>query len=128
MSAHDAPRPAEQFATPEHVLDFPAIAAALRHEAAAAPHGHRQRTVHRHERTTMVLFAFDAGGTLREHSANGLVMIHVVAGTLHVRTPAADHALGAGMALVLEPRVPHSVTAAAPADMLLTVSLEPRAA
>ncbi len=76
----------------------------------------------------MIVFAFDAGGHLPTHTADGLVTIHVLRGALTVSTPSARHALSAGAVLVLEPRIPHDVVAPEPADMLLTVHLEGRTA
>ncbi len=123
--ARRRPPPIERFAGPERVVDLPAVTAALREEpaAAAAPHGHRQTAVLHRGPVRMVVFAFDAGGRLPTHTADGLVTIHVLRGALTVTTPEAHHPLGAGAVLVLDPRIPHDVVAAEPADMLLTVHL-----
>ena len=71
----------------------------------------------------MVLFAFEAGGRLERHSADGLVMIHVTAGTIDVATPTARHSMAAGSLLILAAGVQHDVTAHEASQMVLTVHL-----
>lgn len=128
--ARRRPPPLERFAGPERVIDLSAVATTLRQEpaTAAAPHGHRQTAVLHRGPVRMIVFAFDAGGHLPTHTADGLVTIHVLRGALTVSTPDARHVLGTGAVLVLEPRIPHDVVATEPADMLLTVHLEGRTA
>lgn len=76
----------------------------------------------------MVLFAFEAGGKLADHKANGLVTIHALDGALTVEaeseTGRQTHELGAQGVLVLSPGVLHSVLAREASRMLLTVHLE----
>jgi quercetin dioxygenase-like cupin family protein len=115
------PRPADRFAGTEHALDVQATLRALRAEAGPAANGHRQITLLHHGPLRLVLFAFVAGGRLPEHRAPGWVTIQVLRGALRVRTPAAEHVLGAGQILALAPDVPHDVDATEEADMLLGV-------
>lgn len=72
----------------------------------------------------LVLFAFDAGGRLPQHSAPGPVTLHALRGSLRVRTPSTTHALREGQLLLLDANVPIDVDAADGADMLLSISLE----
>jgi quercetin dioxygenase-like cupin family protein len=72
-----------------------------------------------------VLFSFAAGGHLDQHSARGLVTIHVIEGRLHVAAGRGDHELEAGQLIVLDPDVPHDVRAGEASAMLLTVHLSP---
>jgi quercetin dioxygenase-like cupin family protein len=74
----------------------------------------------------LVLFAFEAGGELREHRAPGHVVIHCLRGELVVEASGADGVLKMGEALFLDPNVPHSVRAITESDMLLTVCLAPK--
>jgi quercetin dioxygenase-like cupin family protein len=89
-------------------------------------------TIFRHDATTMVLFAFEAGGKLADHKANGLVTIHVLDGALTIETQGEagpqTHELRAQQILVLSPGVLHNVTAQEASRMLLTIYLEKSAA
>lgn len=116
--------PAERLATPELVIDTQAVLTTLRDEATRpTQHGHRQMAVLHRGPVRMVVFAFDAGGGLPEHTADGLVTIHVLSGALFVHTPNGEHEINAGMVLVLDPQTRHDVTATQPTAMLLTVHL-----
>ena len=117
--------PARRLADPELVVDIAAVTATLRGEPGGpTQHGHRQMAVLHRGHMRVVLFTFDAGGELPDHTANGIVSIHVLSGELTVRTQRAEHRLRAGMVLVLDPLIAHSVMAAQPAEMLLTVHLD----
>lgn len=115
------PHPSDRFAGAEHTLDLPAALRALRAEARPGANGHRQIALLHHGPVRLVLFAFDAGGSMPEHQAPGWITIHVLRGSLHVRTPDARHALSEGQVLALAPDVPHDVSAIGETDMLLGV-------
>ena len=115
------PRPSDRFAGAEHALDVRAALRALRAEAGEGANGHRQITLVHRGPVRLVLFAFAAGGRMPEHRAPGRVTIHVLRGTLRVRTPDAQHVLGESQILALAPGVPHDVDASEEADMLLGV-------
>ncbi|HEY6088439.1 MAG TPA: cupin domain-containing protein [Gemmatimonadaceae bacterium] len=119
------PSPSERFAGPEHRIELASALDALRKEPHEGKDGHRQITVFRKGPLRLVLFAFEAGGTLPAHRAPGLVVIHVLRGTVSVRTPSETHDLTAGRILVLDPEVGHDVKAHEQADMLLTISVVP---
>jgi quercetin dioxygenase-like cupin family protein len=129
MSAPDRLRehPQTRFGGAAQCLDLAAAARALRAEDHAAVSGHRQITLHQHGMLTQVLFVFDAGGELKEHRVDGAVTLHVLGGRLGVTAPGVRAELAAGQMLVLAPGAPHTVLAAVPAEMLLTVCREPRA-
>ncbi len=116
--------PTERFAGDSHVFDLKAALEALRAEAHSGKSGHRQVTIFHRAPVTQVLFAFDAGGELADHAANGLVTIHVLDGHLTVQAAEQTHELEAGRMVVLSPGVRHSVRAAKGGAMLLTVHLE----
>lgn len=115
------PRPSDRFAGAEHVLDLSAFLRALRAEPRPAGSGHRQIALLHHGPVRLVLFAFDAGGHMPEHRAPGWITIHVLRGSLTVKTAEAQHALAAGQVLSLAPGVAHDVDATEEADMLLGV-------
>lgn len=69
----------------------------------------------------VVIFAFDAGTELREHSAQQPVLLQVLEGALTVRLDGEAVALRPGDLLHIEPGVAHSVEAADRARLQLTV-------
>jgi quercetin dioxygenase-like cupin family protein len=71
----------------------------------------------------VVVFAFDAGTELREHRAQQPVLLQALEGTLTVHLDDSTVQLKPGGLLHIEPGVPHSVTAAEPARLQLTVLL-----
>lgn len=118
------PAPVERFAGQSHFFDLNRALSELRAEAHAAKHGHRQKTIFHRAPVAKVLFAFDAGGALANHSAHGLVTIHVLEGHLIVQADGHDYELKAGQILILNPDVPHDVRASEASAMLLTVHME----
>jgi quercetin dioxygenase-like cupin family protein len=117
------PPPAERFAGTKHIFFLREVLGGLRTEDHPARNGHRQVTLFHREQVTQVLFAFEADGYLKEHSAPGLVVIHVLEGHLRVEAGARTYDLPEGHELVLDPNVPHDVHAVARSAMLLTVHL-----
>jgi quercetin dioxygenase-like cupin family protein len=115
------PHPSDRLAGAEHVLDLPAALRALRTEPRPGTNGHRQITLLHHGPVRLVLFAFEAGGRMPKHRAPGWITIHVLRGSLQVRTPDAKHVLSAGQLLTLGPDAPHDVDASEEADMLLGI-------
>ena len=69
----------------------------------------------------MVLFAFDAGEELTEHTAALPVVIQVVSGSITVSASGERHRLTTDGWLWLEAHEPHTVVADEPARMLLTM-------
>ena len=116
--------PADRFAGPKHLFSLPAALRQLRAEDHPARDGHRQVTLFSRAPVTQVLFSFDAGGHLAEHTAPGLVTIHALEGRLEVAAEGLNHRLEAGSILILDPNVPHDVRASQPSAMLLTVHLQ----
>jgi len=111
----------DRFAGPAHQFDLDEVARELRSEEHPARNGHRQMTIFQRDHITHVVFAFEAGGRLPEHSAPGLVTIHAHQGRIEVAADGRDHDLGPGQVLVLAPNVKHDVRAREPSVMLLTV-------
>ena len=125
MSGRERQDPDVQFAGDEHLFDLAASARDLQREEQEARDGHRQVTLVHDHGITVVLFDFEAGGRLASHSADGQVMIHVIAGMIDVVTATARHSMAAGSLLTLAAGVQHDVTAREPSHMLLTVHLRP---
>jgi quercetin dioxygenase-like cupin family protein len=116
--------PVGRFAGESHEFDLHARLEALRAEPHPGVRGHRQVTIFHRKPVAHVLFAFESGGHLDRHLAAGLVTIHVLEGRLIVEADGAEHELGAGHVLVLNPSVPHAVRAPERGAMLLTVVME----
>ncbi|MBA2719548.1 MAG: cupin domain-containing protein [Chloroflexi bacterium] len=123
MSGRERRDPDDRFAGDEHLFDLAAAAHDLEREEQEARDGHRQVTLVHDDGVTVVLFAFEAGGRLGSHSADGLVMINVIAGTIDVATATATHSMAAGSLLTLAAGVQHDVIAREPSQVLLTVHL-----
>jgi quercetin dioxygenase-like cupin family protein len=119
--ARSRPHPSDRFSGEEHALDLAASIRALRKEPVPASSGHRQIALMHRGPVRLVLFAFDAGGALPQHSAPGWVTIHVLRGSLEIQTPDGRHVLGDHQLLTLAPDVPHDVIAKAESDMLLGI-------
>ena len=115
--------PAERFAGQSHLFSLSDALEALRAEDHPPRSGHRQITLLHRPPVTQVLFSFEGGGHLDEHSTHGLVTIHVLEGKLSIRADETDHELHAGDVLVLDADVPHDVRATEEAAMLLTVHM-----
>ncbi|MBV6519901.1 MAG: hypothetical protein MNPFHGCM_00004 [Gemmatimonadaceae bacterium] len=124
----DTPRlrthPKDRLAAPVQHIDLPATIATLRKEPHAAVAGHRQIAVFRSGPVTVLAFAFEPGGVLKEHQADGVVTIQTLSGHLHVTAENAGFDVPAGHVIALAPSVQHSVSAAVESTMLLTVCLE----
>jgi quercetin dioxygenase-like cupin family protein len=116
--------PSERFAGPAHAFDLHSALSDLRAEDHPARDGHRQVTIFQQAPVTHVLFAFDRGGSLAEHSTNGLVTIQCLEGHIRVQANNHDYDLPAGQLLVLKPGVPHDVRAEEASAMLLTVHMQ----
>jgi quercetin dioxygenase-like cupin family protein len=84
------------------------------------------RTVLKAEGVRLVLFSFDAGQELSEHTAAVPVLLQVLDGRLTVSSGGQTVELQPGGVVHLPTRAPHSVVAAEPSRMLLTM-LDPRA-
>lgn len=115
--------PVSRFEGDVHFFDLNAATQELCGESHSATEGHRQIALYHYGSVTQVLFAFDAGGGLEEHAANGVVSIHVLNGALVVNAGGQDHELKSGQVLMLTPGVRHNVRALEISNMLLTVHL-----
>lgn len=76
-------------------------------------------------RVTLVVIA--PGGEIGEHTADGPVTVHPLAGRILLRTPNGEESLAPGQLLALAGGVPHSVASEEGGEFLLTVvQPEPR--
>ena len=91
-----------------------------------APDSTVSRTVLKAEGARLVLFSFDAGQELTEHTAAMPVLLQVLDGRLEVTAAGRTVELNPGGVVHLGTRLPHAIVALAPTRMLLTM-LDPRA-
>jgi quercetin dioxygenase-like cupin family protein len=84
------------------------------------------RTVLKAEGARLVLFSFDAGQELSEHTAAMPVLLQVLDGRLTVTAAGRSVQLAPGGVIHLPARLPHTVLALEPSRLLLTM-LDPRA-
>ncbi len=80
-----------------------------------------QKAILRRGSVTTAIFAFEAGGTIPEHTAPGEVMIHCLAGRILINAPDGEHALEPNRMLFLAPGTPHDVRAEEASRMVLHV-------
>lgn len=117
--------PKDRLAEPVRKIDLAEAAAALRAESHAPVAGHRQIVLVRRGPVSLILFAFEPDGFLKEHRAGGEVVIQTLRGRLEVTAGEDVIALDSGQALSLAPGQVHSVRALEASDMLLTVCRAP---
>lgn len=79
------------------------------------------RTVMKAEGVRIVMFAFDTGQVLTEHTAAMPVLISVISGALDITADGRTERLVPGGVIHLETRVPHAVEALEPTIMVLTM-------
>ncbi len=115
--------PDQRFAGLIHHVDLNEAVERLRHEPVRLTHGHRQMALYHHGSLTVALFQFNPDGGLEKHVADAAVIIHVLEGTISVKTAESTTTLTSGQMLMLPPGVPHDLTAPHPALVLLTVCL-----
>ncbi|MEI8083509.1 MAG: cupin domain-containing protein [Actinomycetes bacterium] len=84
------------------------------------------RTALKAQGVRVVLFAFDAGQELTEHTAAVPVLLQVVSGRMRVGAAGESVDLGPGSLIHLTARLPHTVLALEPSQLQLTM-LDPRA-
>jgi quercetin dioxygenase-like cupin family protein len=114
--------PRVRFAGTERVFNLDQAFAELPAESTPRQ-GHMQKALYRLGPTTTAIFEFSAGGGIDQHTIEGESTIHVLSGRLSVRTAVAQHELGPNDLLLLDPGVPHDLTALEPTRMLMTFVL-----
>lgn len=88
---------------------------------AVAPDSTVSRTVLTAEGARIVMFSFDEGQELSEHTAAMPVFLQVLDGKLQVTAAGRTVELVAGGVIHLGTRCPHSVLALAPSRLILTM-------
>jgi quercetin dioxygenase-like cupin family protein len=79
------------------------------------------RAVHADERTKVVLFGFDAGQELSEHTASVPAIIHILSGEADLNLRGEVKSASAGSWAWMPANLPHGIVAKTPVVMLLTM-------
>ncbi len=79
------------------------------------------RTFYADERIKVILFGFDTGQELSEHTAAVPAIIHILQGEATLTLGGESREVGPGAWAHMPPRLPHSVLAKTPLLMLLTL-------
>jgi quercetin dioxygenase-like cupin family protein len=79
------------------------------------------RTLHADKHTKSIVFGFDAGQELSEHTASVPATIHILRGEAEVQLGADKHAAGAGSWAWMPAKLPHGIVAKTAVVMLLTM-------
>lgn len=124
MTADDRLRehPKDRLAAAVRQVDLRHAATQLRAEPHASVAGHRQLALVKHGPLAVMLFAFEKDGVLKEHQADGEVVIQVLKGRLVVDVAGESITLTAGMLVALTPGQRHAVRAVVESDMLLSIA------
>ena len=93
----------------------------LRAEVEIPTDGTISRKLFEDERLRLVVFGFDAGQELTEHTSSAEVIVQVVSGRITLTVEGTAHLLTPASWLLLEPRRPHSLRAEEPSIVLLTL-------
>lgn len=94
----------------------------LAHETQFAPHGIVSRTLLRTPYSRLVLFGFDAGQELTEHTSPHHAIVQVLSGVCEWTLGGETRTLRAGELLYMPPHLPHAVKATERFSMLLTLT------
>jgi quercetin dioxygenase-like cupin family protein len=84
--------------------------------------GHSARTLIKYDDLRVVLIALAAGQRVPEHTAEGRISVHVLAGHIEFRASERTFDLRAGGLVALDRAVPHDVTAREESAFLLTIA------
>jgi quercetin dioxygenase-like cupin family protein len=113
---------AHQIADDVLLLNLEQESAAIIEAARQTAAGHTAKTLVKEGPLRVVLLGLTSGSALREHSADGPVIIQVLSGAVNVEAGELHESLGPGRVVVLGPSVGHSVVARTDAAVLLTIA------
>ncbi len=77
------------------------------------------RTFYKDAHMKAILFGFDSGQELSEHTSSQKAIIQIVSGEATVTVGEDRYELGAGAWIIMQPHLKHSIHARTPVQMLL---------
>jgi quercetin dioxygenase-like cupin family protein len=83
--------------------------------------GTLSRTLHRDGAVRLVVFGFDQGQELTEHTSASVAVVQVVSGAVVVEAEGLQRPMGPAAWLLLPPGMAHSLRALEPSVVLLTL-------
>lgn len=104
-------------------MSSPIIVNELTSEVSIPEDGIISRTIVKDEKVKVVLFGFDAGQELSEHTASVPATIHILSGEATVNVGGAMAEAGPGYWAWMPANMPHSILAKQPTVMLLYMLL-----
>lgn len=93
----------------------------LRAEVAVPVGGILSRTIHEDERVSLVVFAFDAGQELSEHTSARAAIIEILDGTAAVVLDGEAREVGPGAWIAMPAGMRHAIRATTPLVLVLTL-------
>jgi quercetin dioxygenase-like cupin family protein len=102
-------------------MSSPVILDDLHNEAAVPADGIISRTLHSDDHLKVVLFGFDVGQELSEHTASVPATIHILKGDAEVVIGTERRAASAGFWAWMPANMPHSIVARTKTIMLLNM-------
>ena len=90
-------------------------------EVQVPENGITSRTLYSGDDVKVILFGFDSGQELSEHTASMPALIHILSGQGRLTLGAEEQAASPGTWAYMEANLPHSVVAETPLVMLLTM-------
>ena len=93
----------------------------LRAEVAVPQGGILSRTIHEDERCTLVVFAFDAGQELTEHTSAHAALIEILEGEAQVTLDGEAREVGPGAWISMPAGMRHAIRATTPLVLALTL-------
>ncbi len=103
------------------MIEGTTIFADLATEVEIPQNGTLSRVLYKDDQLRLVVFAFDAGQELTEHTAAVPALVQVIRGRLHLTVGDEEVTAHPGTWIRLPANAPHSVRALEPSVMLLTM-------
>jgi quercetin dioxygenase-like cupin family protein len=105
--------------------DLATVLVDLRAEVGIPSDGILSRTLFESDRAKVVLFGFDAGQELSEHTAAMPAIVEIIDGTAEVLLGESRHQLGPGAWVHMPAGLRHAIRATTPLRMLLVLLRDP---
>lgn len=109
-------------ATPVTTFDLKVEAAALRDSELYSERGQNSRTLLKNDDLRLVMIALKSGHQIKQHKTEFRLNLNAVEGHVQLTVEGELIDLPAGNVLVLDPTVPHDVTALEDSVILLSLS------
>lgn len=120
MSEQPSAPPSPEYAA---LIDLEDAGSELLEAAAASANGRAQRVLHRHGRTTILMFALSDNAAVPAHAAAGVVSVQALRGRVLLGVGDGGFEVTPGRMVWIHPGVVHDLRAQGPSVVLVHVSL-----